>query len=486
MGNSSGQNDPFIDLMRPPPDETPAQMMVRRKRELDAQQVSDKIEEQLRRDRAKAKKEREVTKVLLLGQAESGKSTTLKNFRMRYAPEEWERERNGWRAVIQLNVVRSISLILRVLEAELNGELLAEELQGEDYEPPSGDLTDTDVHLTDWHEVLMIRLAPLRVIEVELKKRLGAGDYAQPIRGPLKATPFDEPSTLAEPNAGRRVIEVSVRSWQDILDPGSYKLQNGLPVEQDCITATIAGCKDDMKSLWNDKMVRLALQRRKIRLPDSAGFFLNDLDRIARWDYTVDDNDIVRARLRTVGVQEYRLKLDRNWGNPGPISPWEWRIYDVGGCRTLRSAWLPYFDNINVIIFLTPVSVFDENLWEDPRVNRLQDSTELWISICSSKLLAKSQLIHFLNKCDLLHRKLKRGIQLNKYLKSYGDRPNDVTSAVKYMREKFKDIQKRHSPLSRTPYIYPTTVTDTEATAMTLDSVRDGVLRENLTISHLI
>lgn len=121
------------------------------------------------------------------------------------------------------------------------------------------------------------------------------------------------------------------------------------------------------------------------------------------------------------------------------------------------------------------MSVFDEMLWEDPRVNRLQDSTELWTSICSSKLLAKSQLIHFLNKCDLLHRKLKRGILLNKYLKSYGERPNDVTSAVKCkasaliipifsltlvdMREKFKEIQKRHSSIPRTSYIYPTTVT---------------------------
>lgn len=45
--------------------------------------------------------------------------------------------------------------------------------------------------------------------------------------------------------------------------------------------------------------------------------FLNDLDRIAKHGYVVSDNDIVRARLRTVGVQEYRLKFDRSWDNPG-------------------------------------------------------------------------------------------------------------------------------------------------------------------------
>ena len=72
MGNAAGQNDPFIELMRPPPDETPAQMMARRKREQDAERVSDRIDEQIKRDRMQSKKEREVLKVLLLGQAESG------------------------------------------------------------------------------------------------------------------------------------------------------------------------------------------------------------------------------------------------------------------------------------------------------------------------------------------------------------------------------------------------------------------------------
>jgi hypothetical protein len=38
--------------------------------------------------------------------------------------------------------------------------------------------------------------------------------------------------------------------------------------------------------------------------------FLDDLDRIARRDYEPTDEDVVRARLRTTGVQEYRFLLD--------------------------------------------------------------------------------------------------------------------------------------------------------------------------------
>ena len=77
------------------------------------------------------------------------------------------------------------------------------------------------------------------------------------------------------------------------------------------------------------------------------------------------------------------------------------------------------------------VSCFDERLSEDSRVNRLEDSFLLWRTVCSSKLLAKTTMILFLNKCDLLKRKLKSGVQVKKYLPSYGDRPNDATTVVK-------------------------------------------------------
>ena len=71
------------------------------------------------------------------------------------------------------------------------------------------------------------------------------------------------------------------------------------------------------------------------------------------------------------------------------------------------------------------------------------------------------------------------------------------------LREKFKDIMKQNSPEQRQTYIYPTTATvcspfcgwfdlkltlekDTATTGLTLDGVRDGILRENLAASWLI
>jgi hypothetical protein len=70
--------DPFDAVLHPPPDETPAQREARILAEQRAKQVNDAIDEQLRVERAELKKNQPDVKVLLLGQSESGKSTTLK------------------------------------------------------------------------------------------------------------------------------------------------------------------------------------------------------------------------------------------------------------------------------------------------------------------------------------------------------------------------------------------------------------------------
>jgi len=60
-----------------------------------------------------------------------------------------------------------------------------------------------------------------------------------------------------------------------------------------------------------------------------------------------------------------------------------------------------------------------------------EDSVILWKAVCSNKLLANVDLVLFLNKCDILEAKLNSGINVSKYIKSYGDRSNDVDSVSK-------------------------------------------------------
>jgi len=212
-----------------------------------------------------------------------------------------------------------------------------------------------------------------------------------------------------------------------------------------------------------------------------AHSFLDDAKRIATPDYQPTDNDVVRARLRTLGVQEHRFVFEQ-----GRTAGREWLMYDVGGTRSSRAAWAPYFDDMDAIIFLAPISCFDEVLLEDRSVNRLEDSYLLWRTVCSSKLLAKTQIILFLNKCDLLLGKLKRGILVKDHIRSYGNASNDAVSVTKYFQQHFKDISRQYSPSPRPFFVHLTSVIDTKATAATLAVVEEGIVRDNLSRADLL
>ena len=95
-----------------------------------------------------------------------------------------------------------------------------------------------------------------------------------------------------------------------------------------------------------------------------------------------------------------------------------WHLYDVGGARGQRHTWVPYFDEANAIIFVAPISAFDQvrnrspdslrqhnntthfgqYLEEDPRTNRIDDSLQLFTAICSNQLLKNIHLVLFLSK----------------------------------------------------------------------------------------
>ncbi|KAF9056992.1 G-protein alpha subunit [Panaeolus papilionaceus] len=511
--------DPFAIFHAAPVGETSTEKAQRLKQEAEAQRISDMIDEQLKAEKQAMKKEKYTVRVLLLGQSESGKSTTLKNFRMRYARAAWEEERASWRAVIQLNLIRSIITIVEAIQDEMedasenppspstrygNHSTSSDSPTGSsfNFSLPSDAVSQSGFSsiLTERHQLLKLRLGPLRRVQTDLKRRLGEGAEEEQDGVAAEIGPLDN-SKGHRPQ--RR--EFTVRRLHDALQKGasvhkpiSRNFNGGAgshsngshtgsdeDVTVDDATEIIASCREDMRSLWCDESVRAVLKKRKIRLEDSAGFFLDDLDRIAHRNYEPSDDDVLRARLRTLGVQEYKINFEPNnttvfsAGIGGDVGK-TWLLYDVGGSRTVRHAWIPFFEDVQAIIFLAPVSCFDERLSEDSKVNRLEDSFMLWRSVTSSALLSKATMILFLNKCDLLKKKLRSGVMVRQYLPSFGDRPNDTNTVVKYLREKFKEILKQQSPEQRAGYFYATSVIDTKATSTTIKAVKDSILRHYL------
>ncbi|KAI0044312.1 G-alpha-domain-containing protein [Auriscalpium vulgare] len=497
-------HDPLAAAMRPPPDESPDARALRLAREAEARKVSQTIDESIRLERQRNKKKR-IVRVLLLGQSESGKSTTLRQFQRIYTPTAFREERVHWRAIIQLNLIRSVHTILaalapapppprpphhtsprshtRTLDSGFDARSRTSRHKHRARAAPDPD-PDPDDWASDpdtlafaddydggasppWEmdgpsagagedaldvDALALRLLPLRHVEAYLKARL-------------------VPASDDPPLSQRLPLNVSLK--EIFVRPGARPASGGQDEEEN--QRVIWECRDDLARLWGSERVRAVLRRRRVRVEEESGFFLDDLERITALDYMPSDDDVLKARLKTLGVSEYKFQLEA-----GDQRGAEWRIVDVGGSRFQRQTWVPFFDDVDAIIFLAPISSFDQPLEEDAKVNRLEDSVLLWKSVCSNKLLANVDLVLFLNKCDILQRKLESGIQLSRYVRSYGDRANDMETASKYFRGKFSAIQRVFSPAPRKFYGFCTSVTDIQTTAGILASVRDIVLRQNL------
>ncbi|TDL24443.1 G-alpha-domain-containing protein [Rickenella mellea] len=496
-------DDPFDEVLRPPTDESPTQRAMRIQREDDARRVSDAIDESLKQEQRQKKRKKPV-KLLLLGQSESGKSTTLRQFQRLYTPSAFREERILWRAVIQLNLVRSIRTILDTLS---HHQSYIEEINnpGSDYEEDDIASASASFHpgFFDDLDQLRMRLLPLRHIEALLIAKLVPPNEDEATHLGFHAASYNghhrgggggyHVYSGGSSNDARQDQEVFVRpgtKWKGAVARGKATA-NGRPLSvgntgietQDEPTATLHSCRHDMITLWRDPVVRDVLRRRKVRLEEQPGFFLDDLERVTSLKYLPSDDDVLRARLKTVGVSEYTFEMETSAGRESGA---EWHIVDVGGSRSQRQTWIPFFDDVDAIIFLAPISGFDQVLSEDRSVNRLEDSVLLWKMICSNKMLAKVDLVLFLNKCDILDRKLKSGIRLAKYVRSFQERPNDAETVQKYFRAKFSAIQREYSPNPRKFYGFCTSVTDIITTAGILASVRDMVVREHLRKSKLI
>jgi guanine nucleotide-binding protein alpha-1 subunit len=74
-------------------------------------------------------------------------------------------------------------------------------------------------------------------------------------------------------------------------------------------------------------------------LTSSSRSFLDDLYRIAHRGYEPTDDDVVRARLRTMGVQEYRFVLETGTLSSDSVD----RFYDRSSVEGAKQEMSGYF-----------------------------------------------------------------------------------------------------------------------------------------------
>ena len=229
------------------------------------------------------------------------------DFQMACAHRAWLDERASWRSVIYLNLIRSVNTILDILTKEMSRQNTTTNRPQSPLpaHPPvssrSSIETETDLSddetivvqpllpFTDKHKVLKLRLAPLREVQTDLERHIGAGASEPPDLSTYyhstNAAPFVEAEALtaaaARPSRNpRRPNEFFVRSncgWKETLSrlhPRHHMAPdhpNPLDKKRRAVVDIIAGCGEAIRSLWTDEVVQAALKRCHIRLEEGSG-----------------------------------------------------------------------------------------------------------------------------------------------------------------------------------------------------------------------
>lgn len=189
---------------------------------------------------------------MLLGQAESGKSTLQKQFQLFYASQTLEHERPSWRPVVYFNVIKAVRVILDELDADGTTS------------SPSDSVSEISTVIRIGSPIstadLRSKLLPLIAIEDTLASELNGG------------------VSIA---GGRTGVYVRA-GWQALVTPNrSYELPDLRNASFDAKATAVAnvsslaaktmrGVVEEIEDLWQHPAVRRLLQHRKLRLDEAA------------------------------------------------------------------------------------------------------------------------------------------------------------------------------------------------------------------------
>ncbi|KAL9648008.1 hypothetical protein ABK040_012032 [Willaertia magna] len=180
----------------------------------------------------------------------------------------------------------------------------------------------------------------------------------------------------------------------------------------------------DIKSLWNDPGVKKTFKKRsEFQIEDSAQYYFDNLDRIIAEDYIPTEEDIVRARTKTTGLIEQKFTTQGC----------EFQLIDVGGQRNERKKWIHHFEGVDVVLFITSMSEFDQKCYEDESTNRMKESLQLFEDHINSKWFTNALVFLLFNKYDLFEKKIKDGSHLRDTFENYTGEDGDVDGAREYI-----------------------------------------------------
>ena len=218
-------------------------------------------------------------------------------------------------------------------------------------------------------------------------------------------------------------------------------------------------CMRAWKSLWREDGIKQSYHLgNAYALHDNFARFSGDLVRLLSPDLVPTDSDVLHAYLRTAGITETFFHADTK----------TFHVYDHGGTRSERKKWIHTFE-ANCLIFVAPLSGYDQSLVEDRLGNQLYEALMLFKSLLSITRFKRPPIFLILNKMDLLAEKIKSH-PISKCWPEYEGSLEDPESITTFIKNKFVELADK---AGRRINVYPCDLTNIDSARIILDDLKN-------------
>jgi len=188
---------------------------------------------------------------------------------------------------------------------------------------------------------------------------------------------------------------------------------------------------EDIEFLWKDPSIMKVWSRRsEYWFLDATPYYIENLTRFMEDGYIPTEEDIIMTRVRTTGIAQTEL-------DEGPV---HFRVVDVGGQRNERKKWIHCFDDVKALLFVVNLAGYDQVMFEDPSMNRMKESLNLFSQICNNPVFGGIPIFLCLNKKDIFEQMIQT-VSLTKCFEDYSG-GNDVNTALQFIQGQFQSKVK--------------------------------------------
>jgi len=226
-----------------------------------------------------------------------------------------------------------------------------------------------------------------------------------------------------------------------------------------------------MKTLFEDNAIKQTRANSTWKPQVRAEYLLDHFERLTAENYVPTPEDILIARQRTTGQTTTSFVKDK----------WKWELIDMGGQESERDKWDDVFNlmQVNAVIYLAALDEYNVES-NDKTLTTMQISMNTFEQVMNEEKMKDVTRILFLNKADLLERKIDNEENYQDFLKHFPEYTGvkDPTTVKEFLREKFLALVTLQEPLPVQAHF--TCALDTRAMDTVFEAVRSTIMIKRL------